>query len=633
MTSSMMSGIRLTKKIWAGVPGSDANGYSNPADTIQYAFGVVRAGMHYSEFANADGSVDARKLIGGVLTVVGAHEVELMLAPGQYWIYEFVIGRATDGSLQYTKRTGWDFTAMIDGKLVAPVDDQDGAVPFEIGSATTTLHITGINKSLSAEIDKCLSSGTGRKDGILFFGTSSYLGLTMLQSPNLDGNSVIRLGVTDANGQLRLDGFVSGNNVFIHEVVPKALYDAGMRPAKMDVYNIDSSFWYSAGFPDAHAVTQQELGALLANPKFTPAARELIRAHLHVGDWLFTNQNYFYQRQGVMRVVVTNDTGNKGKLVLSKKIWAGVPGSDANGFSDPADTIQYAFGVVPAGTHYGEFANADGSVDASKLIGGVLMVVGAHEIELMLAPGQYWIYEFVIARDADGASARFFQRAGWDFTALVDGERIAPVDDVDGAVPFTIAANAASVRVVGINKSLSVQIDKTFTPGAQEREKEGILFLATDSYRGVLPCADNANARAIVRLGVTGPGGRIRLDGFTSGNNVFIHEIISQDTYDSGIAPIKMSVWQPDGTFWFSSDFKLQGALRLGESWRDDENQHRITQADLDALLADPKFTEAGRALLRQNVRPGDYLFSNTHYFYQRQGVMRVEVLNDSGRS
>ncbi|MFX1685151.1 hypothetical protein [Paraburkholderia sp. A1RO-5L] len=631
--SNTSSHIRLSKKIWAGAPGSDANGYSDPSNTIQYAFGVVPEGLHYASIANPDGSVDAGKLIGGVLLVVGANEVKLALAPGKYWLYEFVIGRNADGvSLQFSQRTGWDFTAVVNGERTSPVDDQDGAIAFEIGTGVADVRIVGINKALCVEIDKRMSSGTGRTEGVLFFGTSSYLGLTQTGSPNFDGTAVVRLGVTGANGKLRLDGFVSGNNVFIHEIVPKAYYDAGVRPDKMDVYNIDGAFWYSAGFPDAHEVTQEELTALLHNPKFTPAARELIRANVHAGDWLFTNQNYFYQRQGVMRVEVTNNNGRKGKLRLSKKIWAGVPGSDANGYSEPDGTIQYAFGLVPAGTHYSALADAQGAVDTNKLIGGVLMIVGADTIELQLAPGSYWLYEFVIARADDGVSLRFLQRTGWDFTALVDGERRAPIDDTDGAIAFEIGAQTSEVNVVGINKSVSVQIEKQFTPGAQESEKVGILFVATDSYLGILPRADNGNSCGIVRLGVTGPGGKLRLDGFTSGNNVFIHEIVSQDAYDAGLWPISMSVYRTDGSRLFTSEFKLQGALRAGEDWRDDENQRRITEADLDALLADPKLTPAGRDLILRHVQVGDYLFSNTHYFSERQGVMRVEVLNDSGR-
>ncbi|MDR5752078.1 MULTISPECIES: hypothetical protein [unclassified Caballeronia] len=45
---------------------------------------------------------------------------------------------------------------------------------------------------------------------------------------------------------------------------------------------------------------------LLRDPKFTATGRELIRAHLHVGGWLFGADNYFYDRQGVMRVSVLN---------------------------------------------------------------------------------------------------------------------------------------------------------------------------------------------------------------------------------------------------------------------------------------------------------------------------------------
>ncbi|MFP3560673.1 hypothetical protein SB861_60325, partial [Paraburkholderia sp. SIMBA_049] len=88
-----------------------------------------------------------------------------------------------------------------------------------------------------------MSSGTGRTNGVLFFGTSSYLGLTQLGSANFDGNAVVRVGITGMDGKVRLDGFTSGNNVFIHEVVPKASYDAGVRPQKMDVYRLDGTLW------------------------------------------------------------------------------------------------------------------------------------------------------------------------------------------------------------------------------------------------------------------------------------------------------------------------------------------------------------------------------------------------------
>ncbi len=630
MSPVMSSGILLSKKIWAGVPGADVNGRSDPAATIQYAFGVVPANTPFASLCRADRSVDPQRLIGGVLSVIGNAQLALALAPGQYWLYEFVIERSAAGALSYTHRTGWDFTAAIDGTVRGPVNDDDGAIAFEVRSGAP-LRIVGINKSVCVQIDKRYSAGNGRKDGILFFGTSSYLGLTQ-GAPHWDGSAVVRLGVTDSDGSLRLDGFTSGNNVFIHEVVPQALYVAGMRPQQMEVYDIDGSLWYTSGFPDFHQVSQAELDRLLADPKFTPADHALIREHLHAGDWLFTNQNYLFQRQGLMRVVVTNDNGKKGKLILSKKVWAGVPGSDANGRSDPADTIQYAFGVVPAHTHYGDISKADGSVDESKLLGGPLTVVGNAEVELMLAPGQYWLYEFVIKRNNDGVTLSYTQRTGWDFTAEIDGTLRSPVDDRDGAIAFEVGAATSVVRVAGINKSVSVQIETQFTAGAQAQERQDILFFATSSYRGILPTADNMNGNAIVRLGVTGADGTVRLDGFTSGNNVFIHEVISQEIYDAGIWPISMTVYNLDGALWFTSNFQVQGPLRNGESWRNDEHQRRLTQADVDQLLADPKFTSAGRALIRRKVRAGDYLFSNSGYFFQRQGVLRVTVLNDSGR-
>ncbi|WP_050451892.1 hypothetical protein [Candidatus Burkholderia verschuerenii] len=288
---------------------------------------MVPAGTHYSDLANSDGTVDVSKLIGGVLLVVGADQLELALAPGDYWLYEFVIGRNDDGSLRYTRRNGWDFTAEIDGRSTAPLDDSDGAVPFTIALSDTILTVVGFNKSVCVEIEKQFSGGKGRKEGVLFLGTDAWLNFTDPTNPDRRLDGITRLGVTDANGRVRLDGFTSGNNVFIHELVPKADYLAGVRPSKMNVYNIDGSFWNSYGFPVSHEVTQGEIDLLLANQKFTPAGHDIIREHMHAGDWLFSNQdNYFFQRQGVMRCEVINDNGPKGKMMLSKKIWSGVAG-------------------------------------------------------------------------------------------------------------------------------------------------------------------------------------------------------------------------------------------------------------------------------------------------------------------
>ncbi|MBB3255913.1 hypothetical protein F4827_000739 [Paraburkholderia bannensis] len=611
--------MRLSKKIWAGVPGSDANGYSDPADTIQYAFGVVPAGTQYADLADAQGAVDSSKLIGGVLMVVGASTVELQLAPGSYWLYEFVIERDTDGvSVRFSQRGGWDFSALVDGERRTPPEGADGAITFEIGDQTSVVNVVGINKSLCVQIDKRLSSsaGAGSKKDILFFGTSSYLGLTP-DKFNWNGPAIVRLGLTNADGELRLDGFVSGCNVFIHEVVPKALYDAGVRPGKMSVYRLDGSLWYDTDLPEAHEITQAEIDQLLADPKYTEAGHALIRGHLHVGDWIFATSSYFYDRQGVMRVEITNDNHRKGRLCLSKKIWAGVPGSDANGYSDPADTIQYAFGVVPAGTQYADLADAQGVVDSSKLIGGVLMVVGASTVELQLAPGSYWLYEFVIERDTDGVSVRFSQRGGWDFSALVDGERRTPPEGADGGISFEIGDQTSVVNVVGINKSLCVQIDKRLSSSAGAGSKKDILFFGTSSYLGLTPDKFNWNGPAIVRLGLTNADGELRLDGFVSGCNVFIHEVVPKALYDAGVRPGKMSVYRLDGSLWYDTD--------LPEA-------HEITQAEIDQLLADPKYTEAGHALIRGHLHVGDWIFATSSYFYDRQGVMRVEITNDNHR-
>lgn len=617
MSCTESGGIEISKKIWAGVPGSDANGHSDPNDTIQYAFGVTLATQHFADIVAANGYVDPASLIGGVITITGAKPVRLVLPPGQYRLYEFVINRDSDGhTLMYSHRGGWDLSAVIDGVPTAARDEDDGAISFKVASASSVVKIVAINKSVCVEIDKRFSSNASaaRKGGILFFGTSSYLGLTQ-DGFNWNGSAIVRLGLTNRDGRLRLDGFTSGNNVFIHEVVPKADYDAGVRPTEMAVYRLDGTLWYTAGFPDSHEVSRTELDKLLADPKFTAAGLELIRSNVHVGDWIFTNQNYFYERQGVMRVSVLNNNGKKGRLELSKKIAAGVPGADANGRSNPSDTIQYAFGVVLASQHYSDIATAEGFVDPSKLIGGVLTVTGANKLTLDLEPGQYKLFEFVIVRDVDSVSLLYKQRQGWDFTAEIDGVLTSPSDDADGAIRFDIDTKTAIVKIIAINKSLCVQIDKRFSGNTGAMRKDGILFFGTSSYLGLTQDGFNWNGGAIVRLGLTDGDGTIRLDGFVSGNNVFIHEVVPKAAYDAGVRPIEMTVYRLNGTILFKTGFPAS---------------HQVTQLELDMLLRDPKFTPAGRELIRTHLHVGDWLFAAQEYFNERQGVMRVSVLNGS---
>ncbi|MDE1181297.1 hypothetical protein [Paraburkholderia sp.] len=615
MNQTVLSGIELSKKIWANVPGADANGYSNPGDTIAYAFGVVDAKLDFGDILGPDGYVIESKLIGGVITLIGANTVTRQLPPGDYQLFEFVIARDADGvTLRYGRRTGSDFTAAINGVRKSPDNDEDGGIGFTVSASGGIVPVVCINKSVSVLIDKHVGdSSPSERKGVLFFGTSSYLGLTQ-DGYNWNSTSIVRLGLTDANGALRLDGFTSGNNVFLHEVVPKAAYDAGLRPKQMTVYKLDGSVWYTAGFPDFHQVTRDELDTLLKDPKVTPVGRELIRANLNVGDYLFTNQNYFYERQGVIPVTVLNERLPKGGIELSKKIWAHVPGSDSKGRSNPDNTIQYAFGVANASAHFADIARADGYVDPSKLIGGVLMVTGASKATLQLAPGSYKLFEFTIVRDADGATLLFGKRTGWDFTADFDGVLQTPSDDGDGAIVFEVSNQTRVISVVAVNKSLSVQIRNQVSDVRQTGQTTGRMFFGTSSYLGLTQDSQNWNGGAIVRLGVTDAEGILRLDGFVSGNNVFIHEVIPKDTYDAGVRPKEMTVRKLDGSVWFTTPFSAQ---------------HQVTQDELDMLLKDPKFTGEGRQLIRAHLKVGDYLFSARDYFYERQGVIDVSVLND----
>ncbi|OTP79151.1 hypothetical protein [Caballeronia sordidicola] len=613
MNTAASGGIELFKKIRAGAPGSDDKGRSIPSATIQYAFGVTAASVRLAELTRADGFIDTSKLTGGVLTIVGANKVNLALAPGKYKLYEFVIVRDVDAvSLLYNQRAGWDLSAEVDGVSVAPDDADDGAILFEIGAQPRQVSIMAINKSVCVQIEKTYSSGSKNNEGVLFFGTSSYLGLTP-DKFNWNGSAIVRLGVTDANGSVRLDGFVSGNNVFIHEVVPKAAYDAGVRPKSMTVHKLDGSISYTTGFPNFHQVAQDELDLLLNDPKFTAAGKELVRSRLHVGDYLFSNQEYFNEREGVLRVDVVNDDASKSKIELFKKIRAGAPGSDAAGRSDPASTIQYAFGVTAASVRLAEITRADGFIDTSKLVGGVLTVVGLDKVSLALSPGKYKLYEFVIVRDADAVSLVYKPRAGWDFSAEIDGVLTSPNDADDGAILFELGATPRAIAIMAINKSLCVQIVKLHSSG--NMDNAGVLFFGTSSYLGLTPDKFNWNGSAIVRLGVTDANGKVRLDGFVTGNNVFIHEVVPKAAYDAGVRPKSMTVYNLNGSTRFTTGFPAS---------------HQVTQAELEQLLRDPKFTAAGRELIQSRLKVGDYLFGVEDYFNEREGVMRVEVLNEN---
>lgn len=78
----------------------------------------------------------------------------------------------------------------------------------------------------------------------------------------------------------------------------------------MDVYGINGSLWLTYGFPEVRQVTAEYRAALLREPKFNVAARQLIDTHLQVGDYLCGNsQRYFYERQGVMQLVIHNTRG------------------------------------------------------------------------------------------------------------------------------------------------------------------------------------------------------------------------------------------------------------------------------------------------------------------------------------
>jgi len=601
MASGKAVAVILSKKLWDYSPAADANGYTALSDTVRYAFGVAPSGVHFGDIAGADGFVDASKLIGGVRWVSGAKGASFELPPGAYRLYEFAIVRTIDGELKFAKRGGWDYSAEINSTPIKSMDD-DGGIEFEVRSTDPQIALCLINKSVSIRLKKTADGSL--KPGVLFFGTSSYLGLAPFPRAWND-SAVIRVGLTDALGEAHLDGFVSGNNVFIHEVISKADYEAGVRATQMEVYRLDGSLWFSAPFPDVHQVDAEERDRLLSDPRFSDAARALIEANLQVGDYLCSNQNYFYERHGTLQVKVSN-AGKPPKIELSKKIWAGVPGSDANGYSSPDGTVQYAFGVVRAGTKFAQITGPDGYVDEAKLIGGIRWVIGAEVTRFSLPPGRYDLFEFVIWRHGDGTSLKFGFRNGWDFTMEVDGVRTTTYDD-DGAIPFEVKSADVRMTIMGINKSLCVAIEAT----NEGKPKPGALFFGTSSYLGLAADSQNGNAGAVVRLGVSDEQGRMRLDGFVTGNNIFIHEVISKAEYDVGMRGGHMDVYGLDGNLTRSAELA---------------DIHVVTEQERAQLLRDPKFTPAGRRLIEQRLQAGDYLCTTQSYFNERQGVMLVKI-------
>lgn len=596
--------VILTKKIWAAVPGSDTDGYSDPANTIQYAFGVVGADTWFGEISKADGTVDESKLIGGIHWVTGAQTCQFMLPPGKYRLYEFTIVRAPDGvSALFAKTGGWGFTALVNGTLTGAIGDES-AVPFEVSATNSPVTLVGINKTLSVLVKKTADGKL--KPGILFIGTSSYRGI-FADPMEWNASAIVRMGVTDEQGSVRLDGFTSGCNVFIHEVIPKADYEAGVRPKQMDIYGLNGDLWKSCDMPLAHQVTQADHDFILRDPKINAASRALLTQYLHVGDYLCGASDYFYERQGMMTVKVTNS--GSPNIRLCKKIWAGVPGSDAKGYSDPDATIRFAFGIIPAELSYSQITSADGYVDEKKLVGGIRRIDGAKCDAFSLPAGRYKLFEFRQVRAADGVSLKYERPGGWDFTVEIDGVRSSPSDDEEG-IPFEVSTTGLSIALLGINKSLSAQI----TLLAAGKPKAGSLFFGTSSYLGLTPDKFNWNGGAIVRLGVTDSQGMIRLDGFSSGNNIFLHQVISQADYLAGARAEKMEVKFKDGRPWFIAGFP---------------DIHQVTSVELETLLRDPKLNSAARELIQKYLKAGDYLFTNQNYFYDRQGVMPVIVTNN----
>ncbi|KJK02598.1 hypothetical protein UB43_04725 [Pseudomonas sp. 21] len=595
--------VKLCKKLWAYVPGSDSKGYSAPGSTMQFAFGVVGADTSFADIAAEDGYLDESRLIGGVRWLSGDETNSFSLPPGHYRLYEFTIVRHDGDQPKFAKMGGWQFKVEIDGVEVQAIGDEN-AVPFEVGKDGQEISLVGINKTFSVLLEKYAD---GRlKPGVTFFGTSSYLGIFPDKS-NWNAAAVLRVGITDAQGTVRLDGFTSGGNAFIHEVIPKADYEAGVRATQMEVFRLDGTSWFITDVPEVRVVTQADLDALLHDPKLNAAARDLIRQRLHAGDYLCGARDYVYERQGTLKVKLHNS--EQPNVRLCKKLWAGTPDADANGYSLPNDTIRYAFGVIARGIEYSQITGADGYVDESKLIGGIHRVDGAQCKSFSLPIGHYQLLEFRQLRHGDGVTLKYERPGGWDFTVEIGGTRIGPSEGSEG-VPFEVETAGQTIELVGINKSLSVQVSVL---GAG-KPKAGTMIFGTSSYLGLAPDGQNWNAGAIMRLGLSDARGIVRLDGFSSGNNVFLHQVVTQADYQAGVRAETMKVYNFDGSLRSTATFP---------------DVHQVTESERAALLREPKLTEAGRQLIERNVQVGDYLFTNQSYFNDRQGTLQVVISNN----
>lgn len=299
MVSGQLFPVRLSTKICAWTPGADESGYCAPDSTHQFAFGVVGGDTSFAEIVAADGFLDEDRLIGGVHHVSGDQVITFSLAPGRYRLYEFTIVRHPSDRPKFARLGGWQFKAEINGIEVAAIGNEN-AVPFEVRSNAPALSIVGINRSFSVQVEK-LADGH-LKPGTMFFGTSSYLGI-IPDSQSGDAAAVLRMGITDSRGTVRLDGFSSGGNAFIHEVIPKSDYDAGVHATRMEVFRLDGTRWFATDVPAVHCVTQDDLDALGCDPRLNATARDLIRRNLRPGDYLCGAQDYLYGHQGMLQVV------------------------------------------------------------------------------------------------------------------------------------------------------------------------------------------------------------------------------------------------------------------------------------------------------------------------------------------
>jgi hypothetical protein len=599
--------VTLSKKLWAYLPGSDNNGYSTPGPTLQFAFGIVDGATSFAQMAGADGYLDERRLIGGIHLISGDQSLSFNLPPGRYRLYEFTLVRAPDGvTLKFAKMGGWQFKALVNGIETAAIGDEN-AVPFEVFNDNRPISLVGINKTLSVLPEKYAAGKP--KPGVLFFATSSSQGI-FPDSQNWNGAAIVRMGVTDERGSVRLDGFTSGGNIFLLEVIPKADYAAGVRAIGMEVYRLDGSLWFNSDFPLALAVTQQQLDQLMRDPKLNAAARDLIGKHLHVGDYLCSGRDYLYERQGMLRVKVTNGGEAPPKVKLCKKLWAGLPGSDSKDYSAPNSTLQFAFGVVGIDTSFAQMAGADGYLDESRLIGGIHWVIGDQVTEFSLSPGKYRLYEFTLVRAEDGVSLKFAKMGGWQFKAEVNGVETNAIDD-ENAIPFEVRSDGATITLMGINKTLCALVEIRTSAG---QAKPGTLVFGTSTTSGLFPDKLNWTAPAIVRVGVGNEKGDVRLDGFTSGGNIMLHQVIPKADYEAGVRATKMEVFGLNGALVLTCDLPMT---------------YQLTQLQLDQLLREPKLSAAARELVRAHLHVGDYLSVGREYFNERQGMLRVRITNN----